>query len=319
VTLRARASGLLLALVLLAGGCATKPTPEQRRAIDPDSVPDAVPRVEPRSRYGNPPTYEVFGKRYATLRESRGFVDRGIASWYGEDFHGKRTSNGETYDMLAMTAAHKELPLPTYARVTNLENGRSIVVKINDRGPFHSNRIIDLSWVAAAKLRLAEKGTGLVEVRAIDPADSVPLPPPDFAGPTRVAAAAPVPAPRLDTPASRAGAPPADAATKAARAASAALQTRAPSSALAAGASPPPRAPVMFVQVGAFASRENADRVRAKLVSDLKRPVRVESGQTNGRELHRVRVGPIGSVDEADLLVARLEGIGVTNPRVVVD
>jgi rare lipoprotein A len=311
---------LILAIALLAGGCATKPTSEQRRALDPDSVPDAAPQVEPRSKYGNPPTYEVFGKRYETLTESRGFVDRGIASWYGEDFHGKRTSNGETYDMFGMTAAHKELPLPTYARVTNLENGRSIVVKINDRGPFHSNRIIDLSWVAAAKLRLAAKGTGLVEVRAIDPVDPTALPPPDFAGPTRVAAEAPVPAPRVAPPATPIGTPPpATAAAKAAQAASTALQARSSPSAPAAGALPPPRGPVMFIQVGAFASRENADRIRARVASDLKRPVRVDSGQANGRELHRVRVGPVGSVDEADLLVARLEGIGLTNPRVVVD
>jgi len=136
---------------------------------DVSSVPDAVPKAEPRSRYGNPDSYEVFGKRYYVMRESKGFTERGIASWYGKKFHGRRTSSGETYDMYAMTAAHKSLPLPTYVEVINLENKKRIIVKVNDRGPFHSNRIIDLSYTAATKLDIIAKGTGLVEVRAIDP------------------------------------------------------------------------------------------------------------------------------------------------------
>lgn len=134
----------------------------------PEDIPDAVPRAEPRSRYGNPPFYEVFGKRYYVRDTAEGYVERGLASWYGRKFHGKRTSSGEPYDMYAMTAAHKTLPLPTYVRVTNLENGRSVVVKVNDRGPFHANRIIDLSYAAATKLGIARQGTGMVEVRAID-------------------------------------------------------------------------------------------------------------------------------------------------------
>ena len=136
---------------------------------DVSSVPDAVPKAEPRSRYGNPDSYEVFGKRYYVMRDSKNFVERGIASWYGKKFHGRRTSSGETYDMYAMTAAHKTLPLPTYVEVINLENKRRIIVKVNDRGPFHENRIIDLSYTAATKLGIIAKGTGLVEVRALDP------------------------------------------------------------------------------------------------------------------------------------------------------
>jgi len=152
--------------------CASRIERDGAPAQSPDvsSTPDAVPRAEPRSRYGNPEFYDVLGKRYYVLGSSRGYVEKGIASWYGTKFHGKRTSSGETYDMNAMTAAHKTLPLPTYVEVTNLETRKTIVVKVNDRGPFHENRIIDLSYAAAIKLGIAARGTGLVEVRAIDPA-----------------------------------------------------------------------------------------------------------------------------------------------------
>jgi rare lipoprotein A len=141
----------------------------------PDSVADAIPRVEPRSRGGNPPFYDVFGKRYYVLSSSSGYWERGVASWYGPGFHKVRTSTGESYDMYAMTAAHKTLPLPAYARVTNLQNGRSVVVRVNDRGPFVGNRIIDLSYTAAAKLDMLRNGTAMVEVRTIDPAAPAPL------------------------------------------------------------------------------------------------------------------------------------------------
>jgi rare lipoprotein A len=143
--------------------------------MGPDSVPDAVPRIEPRSRGGNPPFYDVFGKRYYVLSSSSGYWERGVASWYGPGFHKVRTSTGEPYDMYAMTAAHKTLPLPAYVRVTNLQNGRSVVVRVNDRGPFVGNRIIDLSYTAAAKLDMLRNGTAMVEVRTIDPAASPPL------------------------------------------------------------------------------------------------------------------------------------------------
>ena len=144
------------------------------RQVDISRIPNAVPKNEPKSRYGNPESYVVFGKRYYVMESSKGFVERGIASWYGTKFHGRRTSSGETYDMYAMTAAHKNLPLPTYVKVTNLDNGRHIIVKVNDRGPFHENRIIDLSYTAAIKLDIVKKGTGLVEVRALQAGEPVP-------------------------------------------------------------------------------------------------------------------------------------------------
>ena len=136
--------------------------------IDVEHVKDAVPKPEPRSKYGNPKNYKVLGKWYSVKESSTGYQEKGIASWYGKKFHGHRTSSGETYDMYAMTAAHKSLPLPTYVRVTHLENGRSVIVKVNDRGPFHENRIIDLSYSAARKLGVTGKGTGAVEVTAIN-------------------------------------------------------------------------------------------------------------------------------------------------------
>jgi len=170
-------------LCLILAGCGSAPkysTTEDgiRHDLPPPAdiagIPDPVPRAEPRSSYGNPDSYVVFGRRYQTLKESRGYSERGIASWYGSKFHGRRTSSGEPYDMYAMTAAHKTLPLPCYARVTNLRNNRSVIVRVNDRGPFHDNRLIDLSYTAAWKLGIVGEGTGLVEVVAIDP--SVPLP-----------------------------------------------------------------------------------------------------------------------------------------------
>lgn len=136
---------------------------------DLDAIPDAVPRAEPRSAHGNPPFYDVLGRRYYVLAAADGYVERGVASWYGPTFHGGNTSSGEPYDMYAMTAAHKTLPLPCYARVTNLRNGRSVVVRINDRGPFVAHRLIDLSYTAAAKLDMIRDGTTLVEVRALTP------------------------------------------------------------------------------------------------------------------------------------------------------
>lgn len=157
---------------------------------DVNQVPDAVPRAEPRSAFGNPPYYVVAGRRYVVLPSASGYVERGVASWYGTEFHGLRTSTGEPYDMFAMTAAHKTLPLPAYARVTNLQNGRSVVVRINDRGPFVDNRIIDLSYTAAARLDMLRNGTAMVEVRAIDPAvGDTALPAPAAGVPAPAAAA----------------------------------------------------------------------------------------------------------------------------------
>jgi len=155
----------------------TTPVPRPPSPVDIAAIPDAVPRFEPRSTRGNPPFYEVFGKRYFVLPTAEGYVEQGVASWYGPGFHAASTSNGEPYDMYAMTAAHKTLPLPSYVRVTNLANGRTVVLRVNDRGPFVGNRIIDLSYTAAAKLDMLRAGTALVEVRALLPDKLEPVPP----------------------------------------------------------------------------------------------------------------------------------------------
>lgn len=135
--------------------------------VDVSKIPNAVPKAEPLSKIGNKRTYTVFGKKYHVLRSRKNYAAVGIASWYGTMFHNRRTSSGERYNMLAMTAAHRTLPLPTYVRVTNLENGRHVIVKVNDRGPFKSSRLIDLSYVAAKKLRMTGRGTALVEVKVV--------------------------------------------------------------------------------------------------------------------------------------------------------
>lgn len=238
-------------------------------SADMSHLPDPVPRAEPRSRYGNPESYVVNGRRYTVMPSADGYVARGIASWYGTKFHGKRTSSGEPYDMYAMTAAHTSLPLPTYVRVTNLNNGRSVTVRVNDRGPFHDNRLIDLSYAAASKLGIVETGTGLVEVRALSPGEP---------------------------------------------AATTVAQTRPSES----GANPPGAA--LYLQVGAFISRTNAEQLRHRLGGQALPPVHVQEGvDANNTPIYRVRVGPIASVAEADRLAAQLAGLGVGTPHIVID
>lgn len=169
IDLRGALLNLALVVSLTACGISEERDGVPEESVDVSYIPDAVPKVEPRSRYGNPKSYIVNGRRYYVMSRSGGYFERGIASWYGTKFHGRRTSSGEPYDMYAMTAAHRTLPIPTYVQVTNLRNGRKIIIRVNDRGPFHQNRIIDLSYAGAKKLGIAAKGTGLVEVRAIDP------------------------------------------------------------------------------------------------------------------------------------------------------
>jgi rare lipoprotein A len=137
--------------------------------VDETKIPNAVPKVEPLAKYGNMRSYRVAGRRYYTMNSSKHYEAIGTASWYGTMFHAHRTSSGERYNMLSMTAAHKSLPLPTYVEVTNLKNKRKIIVKVNDRGPFKSNRLIDLSYVAAKKLGMLGRGTTTVKIKAIDP------------------------------------------------------------------------------------------------------------------------------------------------------
>ncbi len=175
---------LSLGVLLALAGCQSAPVakkesgggffggdrPPDSVPVDMESIPNAVPVALPLSKTGNKP-YTVFGRTWYPLASAKGYRERGVASWYGKKFHGRRTSSGESYDMFAMTAAHPVLPLPSFVKVTNLDNDRNVIVKVNDRGPFLHGRLIDLSYAAAWKLGITKSGTGRVEVEAIDPSD----------------------------------------------------------------------------------------------------------------------------------------------------
>ncbi len=275
----------LLCLVLLAGCSGSQQASRYAQAqdtapekhVDVSRVKDAVPRVEPVSRYGNPASYVVRGKRYHTLTSRKGYKERGIASWYGTKFHGHRTSSGDTYDMYQMSAAHKTLPLPTYARVTNLRNGKSAIVKINDRGPFHDNRLIDLSYAAASRLGILGKGTGLVEVTAINPRHYPEKPIQPRISPSR---------PKV--------------AGKTAR--------------------PQSHEPSLYLQLGAFRSRDNAERLESRLSSiGLPLKPRISESTDEQQRIFRVRIGPLASVESVDHLTHLLADHGIQSPHVVID
>ncbi len=293
---RAAALLALSSLILAASGCSltrqdsasatrstTSTTSTTVPSVPPDvlAIPDAVPRAEPRGTRGNPPFYEVFGKRYHVMRSSEGWSERGTASWYGPGFHAASTSLGEPYDMYAMTAAHKTLPIPCYAEVTNLNNGRKVVVRINDRGPFVGDRIIDLSYTAAAKLDFLREGTAPVEVRVISPRG----------GATGAGTATPPVLPASPPPVAVVNAPSARVSTPDA----------------------------MFIQAGVFSDHENARRrVEQLLAAGIER-ASLDEIPRNDRALHRVRVGPFASVEEFDLNMKRLRDLGVADARLLTD
>ena len=264
--------------------------------FDADGVADAVPRHESRSRYGNPDSYVVDGKRYYTLRTATGFTERGIASWYGNPFHGQRTSSGEIYDMYRMTGAHKQLPLPTYVQVRNLDNGRTATLKVNDRGPFKDNRVIDLSYAAALKLGVVASGTAFVEIRALDERG---LPSGATTG-ERVPGSAistPMPAVVVPAPPVRAIAPPA--------------LTYAPPTPQPASV-PTPVPSGMYLQVGAYAQRRNAEKIFAQLARVVMTGVEIREIKSNNKVFYRVQIGPLSSTESADQVVSALEKLGIT-------
>jgi len=303
-----RTSLVILVSVALAGCSLTrhsgKSAPGQSGAAIPSgsnvpspppdvlAIPDAVPRAEPRGTRGNPPFYEVFGKRYHVMASSEGWVERGTASWYGPGFHAASTSLGERYDMYGMTAAHKTLPIPCYAEVTNLRNGRKVVVRINDRGPFVGDRIIDLSYTAAAKLDMLMAGTAPVEIRVISPGGG-----PGSAVPPTVPASPPPPI----MPTAAVMPPPAAPAVTVVNAPA----TRAPDA--------------MFIQAGVFSDHENARRrVESLLAAGIELASLDEMPRTD-RTLHRVRVGPFATIEEFDLALNRLRELGIKDARLLTE
>jgi rare lipoprotein A len=233
------------------GGYYKDDGPHENPPANAAQVPDAVPRAEPLHRYANRP-YTVFGRDYQPLARLQPFRQRGLGSWYGKRFHGQKTASGEIYDMYAMTAAHPTLPIPSYVRVTHVGSGRSVVVRVNDRGPFHPGRIIDLSYAAALRLGYIQAGHAEVELESILPGE-----------PQKQAAAA------------------------------------------------------VYVQLGAFSSRENAESLRARLAQELawlKDAVQV----LLAGNLWRLQVGPYGSRDDARSVAQRIEAQLKLKPLVVV-
>lgn len=297
---------LLLAGALFLSACSIGPRPggyfeddgPDARTPDVSQIPDATPRPEPLARSGNKP-YSVYGKQYAPLASAAGYRERGIASWYGKKFHGRRASSGETYDMYAMTAAHKTLPLPSYVRVRNLENGRSVTVRVNDRGPFLHNRLIDLSYAAASKLGIVGTGTGIVEIETVDAGQGNTL--------VAVAGSPGVEIGRVP--------PPARPVVELIPAAEAA-----PVPAPVPASTPATGTPKLYLQVGAFKEWDNASQLRTRLERAAFRPVFVQSLLTDSQtRVYRVRIGPVASVEAGDQLTQKLTGHGVTDALIVVE
>src|SRR5690606_19922429 len=269
---------------------------------DVDCIPEPVVVAEPRSQVGNRSPYTVLGKQYKVLDRPHGYVEQGIASYYGSKFHGRRTSNMEVYDMYAFTAAHKTLPLPSFARVTNLENGKSVIVRVNDRGPFHEGRVIDLSYAAAVKLGIVARGTGRVEVRALVPGEDDGV---RYAG-AKARPAAPAtataarPAPAQTAPAAPATALDHLVQALPAEATPAPPQVLAPlppaataAAPVAPAASPTPPASAAtgpLLQVASFSSADNARRALDRLLAAGITQARLEDVVSGGRTLWRLRV-----------------------------
>ena len=249
--------GALIVLQLISCGTLPPSSSSQKLGEEP------TPKLEPLSPYGNPLSYEVEGITYHVLQSAHGYKEQGVASWYGNPFHGQRASSGETYNMYEISAAHKTLPLPSYAKVTNLENGRSITVRINDRGPFVKNRLIDLSYAAAKRLDIIQKGTALVEVTAIIPGE--------------------VPSNGSSLPTQR-------------------------------------NCPIkLFVQVGAFGHEANAQKLADRLLGlNFQQAFAIEIDDGSAAT-HKVRIGPLASVEEIDQTITELEKVGFLNSRSIIE
>jgi len=286
---------LALVSALVLAGCASAPpqtdhssryTISQDRApsghFDASGLTDARPVYEAPKKAGNKSPYSVWGKQYSVLESNDDYVSRGIASWYGEKFHGHKTSNGETFDMYEMSAAHKSLRIPSYAKVTNLDNGRSVIVRVNDRGPFHSGRLIDLSYAAAKKLGYQARGTARVEVAAITI--------------------------RPDGTMFLAGQPflPGEAVGQ-------------PESSVVASGQMAGDNRALFVQLGSFSNRDPAEKLLSRARAVLTDPMRVRAIDTDSGRYHRVQVGPFDSEDSARRTQGILKAEGFSQTILLTD
>ncbi len=315
---------------------------------DVDAIPEPVVKVEPRSRYGNR-SYAVLGKTYRVLESSEDYLEEGLASFYGRKFHGRLTSNQEVYDMNAFTAAHRSLPLPSYARVTNLENGKSVIVRINDRGPFHSQRLIDLSYAAAVKLDMIRKGTVRVEVRALHPdgrdgGRSASRRKPRSTIPDTVTASTAAAAVHPDTAAATA-----DPALRADQfdqwmqergihiASGKAASTKTAEDAIRTSTVPEPAMPTsatssdsavagkvtaevagtrVLLQLAAFSTQSNAERAKSSLEAGGVSSVRIDQANANGQPVWRLRVGPVAP-EQVPELSTRCADLGFAKVQIV--
>ncbi|MHB9021827.1 MAG: septal ring lytic transglycosylase RlpA family protein [Halothiobacillus sp.] len=281
----------------LLAGCSSGPRLNPGEATSEN----AVPRFEHQPNRINPPSYNVLGRTYRVLSNNAGYDAQGVASWYGPDFQSKSTSSGERYNMYAMTAAHKTLRIPAFVQVTNMENGKQAIVRVNDRGPFVSNRIIDLSYAAAKKIGMIGKGTAMVDIKVITP---------DSPAATTYIAQQPAPSPVI--------APQAQALAQRLDQNSHLVETPAPQF---SGASAPVAVPQavwgqdVFIQVGAFSDVANVMNVRRRLeLAGLRSVTVMPFGG-----LSRVRVGPVGSLSEYDQTMDQLRTIGFEHAQMVVE
>ncbi|KII32650.1 lipoprotein [Pseudomonas fluorescens] len=320
----------LAALAVLVASCSTSRAPTQKSTtavrsapgldinrahkdgapwwdVDVSRIPDATPTLHTGPYKANP--YTVLGKTYFPLQESKTYVQSGTASWYGTKFHGQNTANGEVYDLYGMSAAHKTLPLPSYVRVTNLDNNKTVILRVNDRGPFYSDRIIDLSYAAAKKLGYAETGTARVKVEGIDPQQywaAKGRPAPLMLNEPQVAQnSAPVITSKAGTV--EQWTPPPQ--QHAAAVVPVQIDTKKPSAA----------ATGQYLQVGAFANPDAAELLRSKLSGMVSAPVFISSIVRNQQTLHRVRLGPIGSPGEIQQVQNSVRLANLGSPSVVTE
>lgn len=244
-----------------------------------NDIPNATFKPEPLCKYGNPECYSVDGKQYHVMKSAEGYSKTGYASWYGTKFHGKKTSSREPYDMYAMTAASRNLPIPTYVEVTNLENGKKIIVKVNDRGPFKSDRIIDLSYAAAAKLGFASRGTAMVEVKAINAPtmtiDQLPTPV-LIASQDNTADFIQINTSKL-------------------------LENKENHASVKLS---------RYLQIGAFSNHDNAINLKSQILKFTHEPIRINMAKSQQKIIYRVQIGPFNNSDESDKILNQLHTHG---------